>query len=116
MGISLSIDDFGIGYSSLSYLRQLPVSELKIDRSFVMTMPSNESDAFIVRSAIELGHNLGLQVVAEGVEDQQALGQLTDLGCNFAQGFYLSRPVPAGEFETWLEGRGQVRMAPRQVA
>jgi diguanylate cyclase (GGDEF)-like protein len=116
MGIALSIDDFGTGYSSLSHLRDLPVDELKIDRSFVMTMHSNESDAFIVRSTIELGHNLGLRVVAEGVEDEGALLELSDLGCDLAQGYFLSRPLPAKEFESWLSGRERLAGTSGQVA
>ncbi len=105
MGISLSIDDFGTGYSSLSYLSQLPVSEIKIDRSFVMNMAESSGDAVIVRSTIDLGRNLGLQVVAEGVETEQAWDELNALGCTLAQGYYLSRPVPAAELTEWLLSR-----------
>jgi len=101
-GIRLSIDDFGTGYSSLSYLKQLPVDEVKIDKSFVMTMEGDGSDATIVRSTIDLGHNLGLKVVAEGVETRTALHQLEASGCDVAQGYYFSRPVPAPDFERWL--------------
>jgi diguanylate cyclase (GGDEF)-like protein/PAS domain S-box-containing protein len=102
MGIALSIDDFGTGYSSLSYLSQLPVNEIKIDRSFVMNMAQSDNDAVIVRSTIDLGRNLGLQVVAEGVETEQAWDELSELGCTLAQGYYLSRPVPAAELTQWL--------------
>jgi diguanylate cyclase (GGDEF)-like protein/PAS domain S-box-containing protein len=102
MGIALSIDDFGTGYSSLSYLSQLPVSEIKIDRSFVMNMAQSDNDAVIVRSTIDLGRNLGLQVVAEGVETEQAWDELSELGCTLAQGYYLSRPVPAADLTQWL--------------
>jgi diguanylate cyclase (GGDEF)-like protein/PAS domain S-box-containing protein len=115
MGVSLSIDDFGTGYSSLSYLSQLPVSELKIDRSFVMNMTECDNDAVIVRSTIDLGRNLGLKVVAEGVETVEAWDELHALGCTFAQGYYLSRPVPAAELTQWLKRRppvpaeGQIR-------
>jgi diguanylate cyclase (GGDEF)-like protein/PAS domain S-box-containing protein len=105
MGIRLSIDDFGTGYSSLAYLRQLPVSEIKIDRSFVLNMDSNADDAVIVRSTIDLGRNLGLRVVAEGVETQEAWQQLEELGCELAQGYFLSRPVPADQLEDWLGAR-----------
>jgi diguanylate cyclase (GGDEF)-like protein/PAS domain S-box-containing protein len=105
MGVSLSIDDFGTGYSSLSYLSQLPVSELKIDRSFVMNMAECDNDAVIVRSTIDLGRNLGLNVVAEGVETEQAWDELHALGCTFAQGYYLSQPVPAAELTQWLKRR-----------
>ena len=105
MGVRLSLDDFGTGYSSLSYLKRLPLDELKIDRSFVMNMLENEDDAVIVRSTIDLGRNLGLDVVAEGVETEAAWGQLRRLGCDVAQGYYLTRPVPAAELEHWLQGR-----------
>jgi diguanylate cyclase (GGDEF)-like protein/PAS domain S-box-containing protein len=102
MGIRLSIDDFGTGYSSLSYLKRLPVSEIKVDRSFVMNMDEDEDDATIVRSTIDLGRNLGLDVVAEGVESEQVWDRLKALGCTAAQGYYLSRAVPASELKTWL--------------
>lgn len=98
-GFKLSIDDFGTGYSSLAYLKRLPVSELKIDKSFVMGMTSDNSDAKIVRSTIDLAHNLGLTVVAEGVEDAHILKALGTLGCDEAQGYHMSKPVPADEFE-----------------
>jgi diguanylate cyclase (GGDEF)-like protein len=94
-GIMISVDDFGTGFSSLSQLRQLPADELKIDRSFVQGLAHDSEDVVLVRSAIDLGHNLGLTVVAEGVEDLEALEVLRDMGCDLAQGFALSRPVPA---------------------
>ncbi len=102
MGVGLSIDDFGTGYSSLAYLKQLPVHELKIDKSFVMGMAVDESDAVIVRSTIDLAHNIGLKVVAEGVEDKVAYDLLEGLGCDVAQGYYISRPMPIEEFERWF--------------
>jgi diguanylate cyclase (GGDEF)-like protein/PAS domain S-box-containing protein len=102
LGIHLSIDDFGTGYSSLAYLKRLPVREIKIDKSFVRDMASNENDAVIVRSTIDLGHNLGLEVVAEGVETREALDQLTELGCDLAQGYYMARPMAADRLEKWL--------------
>jgi diguanylate cyclase (GGDEF)-like protein len=102
MGIRLSIDDFGVGYSSLSYLKRLPVDEIKIDRSFVAQMDDDEDDAFIVRSTIDLGRNLGLSVVAEGVETEAVWDELTELGCDYAQGWYLGRPMPAAELAAWL--------------
>ena len=111
MDIRLSIDDFGTGYSSLAYLKRLPVSEIKIDRSFVMNMEEDEDDATIVRSTIELGRNLGLDVVAEGVESEQVWRRLTELGCTAAQGYYLSRPIPAGDLLTWLLDRRAARAA-----
>lgn len=102
MGVRLSIDDFGTGYSSLASLKKLPVKEIKIDRSFVKNMAVNEDDAMIVRSTIELAHNLCLQVVAEGVEDQPTLDRLTVLGCDSAQGYYISRPLLADDLSRWL--------------
>lgn len=102
MGITLSIDDFGTGYSSLAYLKRLPVDELKIDKTFVIEMLGDENDAAIVKSAVDLGHNLGLRVVAEGVENESTLGALLALGCDAAQGYYLSKPLPAGELLDWL--------------
>ncbi|HZR47238.1 MAG TPA: EAL domain-containing protein [Candidatus Manganitrophaceae bacterium] len=109
MGIRLSIDDFGTGYSSLAYLKKLPVHQLKIDKSFVIDMATNEEDAIIVRSTIELSHNLGLQVVAEGVETEEVLKRLVALGCDEAQGYYISRPVPPEELNRWLEKREPVK-------
>jgi EAL domain-containing protein (putative c-di-GMP-specific phosphodiesterase class I) len=102
MGIHIAIDDFGAGYSSLLYLKQLPVHTIKIDKSFVRDM-RGESDAAIVRSAIELGHALGLKVVAEGVEDLETYKMLKTMGCDFAQGNYMSYPLPAPEFTRWLQ-------------
>ncbi len=96
-GFKLSIDDFGTGYSSLAYLKRLPVDELKIDKSFVMAMAQDEDDAKIVRSTIDLAHNLGLTVVAEGVEDAGILQRLAELQCDEAQGYHMSRPLPAAE-------------------
>jgi predicted signal transduction protein with EAL and GGDEF domain len=95
VGVRLSVDDFGTGYSSLSYLKRLPVDEVKLDKSFVLNMTSDADDAAIVRSTIELAHNLGLQLVAEGVEDQETLELLAALGCDLVQGYHLARPMPA---------------------
>ncbi len=103
MGLRLSVDDFGTGYTSLSYLRRLPINELKVDRSFVTNMTNSEEDAVIVRSAVDLGRNLGLEVVAEGVEDAEVWERLQLLGCDVAQGFLMSQPVPAHELTAWLE-------------
>jgi diguanylate cyclase (GGDEF)-like protein len=108
LGVDLSVDDFGTGYSSLSHLRQLPVSELKVDKSFVGTMTSNEHDAVIVRALVDLGRSLGLRTVAEGVESTEAWDLLKELGCEEAQGYLLSRPLPAAQFTAWL-ARQQVR-------
>jgi EAL domain-containing protein (putative c-di-GMP-specific phosphodiesterase class I) len=102
MDVALSLDDFGTGYSSLASISRLPVNEIKIDRSFVMNMASVESDAVIVRSTIDLGHNLGLRVVAEGVETAEVWQQLADLECDVAQGFYMGRPMPAEDIPPWI--------------
>ncbi|MFM2261458.1 MAG: hypothetical protein RI959_134 [Pseudomonadota bacterium] len=102
-GFKLSIDDFGTGYSSLAYLKRLPVSELKIDKSFVMGMSEDASDAKIVRSTVDLAHNLGLSVVAEGVENASILASLRELGCDEAQGYHIAKPMPANEFTAWRE-------------
>lgn len=102
-GIGLSIDDFGTGYSSLSYLKQLPVNEIKIDRSFVMEMSSGSDDEVIVNTTLRMSHSLGLKVVAEGVEDKEVLKTLREMGCDFAQGYYFSRPIPPEEFILWLD-------------
>jgi diguanylate cyclase (GGDEF)-like protein len=103
-GFKLSIDDFGTGYSSLAYLKRLPVDELKIDKSFVMGMEDDADDAKIVRSTIDLAHNLGLSVVAEGVEGEATLTQLRELSCDEAQGYHMSKPLPVAEFIAWREG------------
>jgi len=97
MGVRLSLDDFGTGATSLAYLRRLPLDELKIDRSLVSRMTDHGDDAVIVRSTIDLARNLGLLIVAEGVETLEVLEELTALSCDMAQGFLLGRPVPAGE-------------------
>jgi diguanylate cyclase (GGDEF)-like protein/PAS domain S-box-containing protein len=102
-GVRLSIDDFGTGYSSLAYLRRLPVSELKIDRSFITGLTATARDRALVETIIALGQKLHLAVVAEGVEDQDTLTLLGNLGCSYAQGYHISRPLPAGDFSAWLE-------------
>jgi diguanylate cyclase (GGDEF)-like protein len=101
VGVGLSVDDFGTGYSSLAYLQRLPVNELKIDRSFVLGLAGNSSDGEIVRSTVGLGHNLGLSIVAEGVEDERSLAFLRDVGCDIAQGFFIARPMPADAVLEW---------------
>jgi diguanylate cyclase (GGDEF)-like protein len=103
LGIRLAIDDFGTGYSSLAHLKRLPVDELKIDKSFVMHMDANDDDAVIVRSTIELGHNMGLQVIAEGVENEKAWKILEQFGCDMAQGYFMSPPLPPHKLEKWLK-------------
>ena len=102
MHIKLSIDDFGTGYSSLAYLKQLPVSEIKIDKSFVKGMSVNDNDAVIVKSIVDLAHNIGLSVIAEGAEDKVTYDKLVELGCDMVQGFYVSEPLSAEEFKEWL--------------
>ncbi|MEO6697178.1 MAG: EAL domain-containing protein, partial [Gammaproteobacteria bacterium] len=104
IGVKLSIDDFGTGYSSLAYLKKLPVDAVKIDKSFVIDMAKDEGNAMIVRSTIDLAHNLGMEVIAEGVEGHEAWVELSILGCDAAQGYYINRPIPAAEFIPWLKG------------
>ena len=96
-GARIAIDDFGTGYSSLAYLKRLPVDELKIDRSFVRELAEDQDDLAIVRSTISLGHDLGLSIVAEGIEDVATWDLLRELGCDIGQGYYLGRPVSADE-------------------
>ena len=103
LGLTLSIDDYGTGYSSMAQLKRLPLDELKIDRSFVMGLDRNEDDEAIVRSTIELGHNMGLGVVGEGVESRAGLNVLRKLRCDLAQGYYISRSLPADKFEAWWQ-------------
>jgi diguanylate cyclase len=105
LGVRLAIDDFGTGYSSLAYLKRLPVQRIKIDRSFVKDMCEDTSDATIVRSTIELGRNLGLEVVGEGVESKEAWDALRTLGCTLAQGYFIGKPMPADEFVLLLQQR-----------
>ncbi|HWE89076.1 MAG TPA: EAL domain-containing protein [Pseudonocardiaceae bacterium] len=105
MGVVLAVDDFGTGYSSLAYLRRLPVDEVKIDKSFVLGMGSDLGDLAVVRSIVELGHSLGLTVVAEGVEDDVARDALVTMGCHVAQGYLISRPLPEDRLEAWLSAR-----------
>jgi EAL domain-containing protein (putative c-di-GMP-specific phosphodiesterase class I) len=105
-GIQVSVDDFGTGYSSLAYLKRLPINELKIDRSFVQHITNTETDATIVRSTVMMAHCLGLQVVAEGVEDEATSHLLSDLKCDLAQGYFISRPVPAPALISWLRETG----------
>jgi diguanylate cyclase (GGDEF)-like protein len=113
LGIELAIDDFGTGHSSLTYLQRLPVDWLKIDKSFVRDMATDVNDAAIVRTSVELGHSLGLRVVAEGIETRQAQDQLTRVGCDVGQGFHISRPVSAERFEAWLKARTEPKPALR---
>ncbi|HET9045982.1 MAG TPA: EAL domain-containing protein, partial [Casimicrobiaceae bacterium] len=112
LGCRLAIDDFGTGYSSLAYLRRLPLNELKIDKSFVQRMARDASDAVIVRSTIDLAHNMGLDVVAEGVEDETTLERLRALGCDMVQGYFLCRPLVAADVAEWLQASPWARLAP----
>lgn len=105
IGIRLSIDDFGTGYSSLSYLKQLPVHEIKIDRSFVTDMLANNDDRVIVQTTLAMGHNLGLRVVAEGIEDQKTLTELQAMGCDTAQGYHIAKPMKVEDFRNWMQSR-----------
>ncbi len=101
MGLRLSVDDFGTGFSSLSQLKRLPVDELKIDKSFILKLDESEDDVVIVRSTIELGHNMGLSVVAEGVENNASLGILGQYGCDMIQGYFLGKPMPPDDLRQW---------------
>jgi EAL domain-containing protein (putative c-di-GMP-specific phosphodiesterase class I) len=102
IGVEIAIDDFGTGHASLSYLKQMPVEEIKLDRSFVRDMRTDKQDYTIVRSTIELAHDLGLRVIAEGVEDQATWDLLVELGCDLAQGYHMSRPLPEADLRRWL--------------
>ncbi|MGH7775169.1 MAG: putative bifunctional diguanylate cyclase/phosphodiesterase [Candidatus Binatia bacterium] len=119
MDLRFAIDDFGTGYSSLAYLKKLPVREIKIDKSFVTNMTADKDDAIIVRSIIDLGHNLGLKVAAEGVENQETKKMLAALNCDAAQGFFICKPLPAAELTAWLRKfyvQGvKLRQLPRKV-
>jgi EAL domain-containing protein (putative c-di-GMP-specific phosphodiesterase class I) len=105
MGIHISIDDFGTGYSSMSYLKRFPIDAVKIDRSFVMDLPDDPDDASIVTAIIAMAHSLRLHVTAEGVETEDQLKFLRRLGCEEAQGYLFSKPLPGDLFETWRENR-----------
>jgi len=109
-GINISIDDFGTGHSSLAYLKQLPVNELKIDKSFVMNMTDNPDDRKIVHSIIDLGHNFDLKVVAEGIESEQVLSELAALGCDIGQGYFIGKPMPLIQLQHWMN-----KLLPKKV-
>jgi EAL domain-containing protein (putative c-di-GMP-specific phosphodiesterase class I) len=119
-GINLSIDDFGTGYSSLAYLRKFPAREIKIDKSFVLDMLTNEDSAIIVKSTIDLAHNIGRLIVAEGVENHGTYTLLKRLGCDILQGFFFSRALPPDEFLIWhnqyeigRKGKAPIRLLPK---
>ena len=109
LGVRLSVDDFGTGYSSLSYLKRLPVQEVKIDRSFITSLRAGSEDVAIVRAVVDLGQHLGLEVIAEGVEDQATWDLLTSMGCDLVQGWHLGRPMPTAELLSWLGMRDGLR-------
>ena len=111
-GIHLGIDDYGTGYSSLQYLHTLPVNELKIDRSFVTNLPSEDSNRIIVQSSIQMAHNLGLYVIAEGAEDELTCAMLAELECDYIQGYYLSKPQKADDLQAWILGGAKLEYAP----
>ena len=113
--MTLAIDDFGTGYSSLAQLKRLPVQELKIDKSFILRLDDSPDDEVIVRSTIELGQNLGLKVVAEGVENEAIRSMLKGFGCHYLQGYLIARPLPADEVTSWVE-RYQAQQPPTQGA
>jgi len=102
LGFGVSIDDFGTGYSSLAYLKNLPADEIKIDKSFVMNMASDKKDESIVKAAVDLAHTLDLKIVAEGVEDERTLDILSQMGCDYAQGYYMAKPMPSEELLVWM--------------
>jgi EAL domain-containing protein (putative c-di-GMP-specific phosphodiesterase class I) len=115
MGIALSIDDFGTGYSSLAYLKKLPVQAIKIDKSFVMDMIEDADNGMIVQSTVDLGQNLGLKVVAEGVESEEAWRRLAAMGCDTAQGFFLAKPLPVEELMSFILGRAPATDEPART-
>jgi EAL domain-containing protein (putative c-di-GMP-specific phosphodiesterase class I) len=112
LGVQLSIDDFGAGYTSLAQLNTLPVAELKIDKAFVLTLTEDVSNALIVHSIIELGHNLGLTIVAEGVDTAEALELLNGFGCDTVQGYYFTQALPADAFDAWYADRRRAAATP----
>jgi EAL domain-containing protein (putative c-di-GMP-specific phosphodiesterase class I) len=118
IGVRVAVDDFGTGHASLTYLKQLAIDELKIDKSFITNYALDHSDGIIVRSTVDLAHNLGLWVVAEGVEDPATLEGLRLIGCDTAQGYHVSRPMPTREFERWFLARTAVppRQQPPELA
>lgn len=109
-GIRLSVDDFGTGYSALSYLKSYPFDTLKIDKSFVQDVMKEPEDASLVRAIINMAHSLGLNVIAEGVEEESQTHFLQQEGCDFCQGYFYSRPLPAKDFEIWLKTNQRVQV------
>jgi len=115
-GFSLSIDDYGTGYSSLAYLKKMPLSELKIDRSFVTDILQNNNDQVIVNATINLAHNLGLSVTAEGVEDEATMQQLQDYNCDLAQGYYINKPLPFDKFIDYIQNSDRLHFRTPETA
>ena len=109
MGVRISVDDFGTGYTSISYLKQFPVSVLKIDQQFIKGLPNNQNDLAITSAVIALGHNLGLEVVAEGVETAEQMQYLADHDCDLVQGYFLSRPLPASKIVQQFTKSGETK-------
>ena len=110
LGIDISVDDYGTGYSSLSYLKKLPISKLKIDKSFIIDMMENDSDAMIVRSTIDLARNLGMDVIAEGIETNETLELLSILSCRLVQGYYICKPISGEAFQLWALNKNEGKM------
>jgi EAL domain-containing protein (putative c-di-GMP-specific phosphodiesterase class I) len=108
-GYTTAIDDFGTGYSSMAYLKDFPVSALKIDKAFVLALAEDKSDQNIVKAVLELAHGFGLSVIAEGVEDKASLQWLAQLGCDYAQGYFIERPLPLTDFLAWLESNNNTQ-------
>jgi EAL domain-containing protein (putative c-di-GMP-specific phosphodiesterase class I) len=116
-GVRFALDDFGTGYSSLAYLQRLPVTSVKIDKSFVKPLFEDEIAQAIVRAVVELGHSLHLSVIAEGVDSAEVMRVITMLGCDAVQGFHIAMPMAASELRTWIAGHGNIRpSAPLKVA
>jgi EAL domain-containing protein (putative c-di-GMP-specific phosphodiesterase class I) len=112
LGVRLSVDDFGTGYSSMAYLQDMPITEVKIDRCFISRMNDEDQSRAIVHAVLDLARNLNLQVVAEGVEDQQTWDELSALGCDISQGFFFSKPLPPAELADWITRQGAGRAQP----
>ena len=116
LGVRLALDDFGTGYSSLSYLRAFPFDKIKIDRSFIGAIEDDEAARSIIRAIVGLGRGLNLPVVAEGVETQAQLDALTRLDCDILQGYFIARPMPAGQVPAWVAGRVPAPAGPATMA
>ena len=114
IGVRISMDDFGTGHSSLAQIRNLPLHELKIDKSFIMSLTSDEQNTAIVKTTIELAHNMNLSVVAEGIENEETLRQVCDMGCEEAQGFFLAKPMSSAEFLHWMNNRETISYVSRR--